>query len=672
MKIGVKTENLMLTHPCKTVSFIKYSESLGIDLMVFDCEEELMKIHSLYATTRLVLRIKVDDKESHIKCNYKFGAHLQEVENLLIKAKCFGFKVMGIAFHVGSGCHNLYSYALDVIRKHEKWCQLLPNVKPYYAVKTNPFPLLLDIMIGLGAGFDCASQHEMKSVLKRGAKAEDIIFANPCKSDSCIKYSKAVSTDLMTFDNSEELTKMHKLYPKARLVLRIKVDDKESSLKLSDKFGADIREVDALLTKAKSLSLNVMGIAFHVGTGCQGSESFLKAIELARQAFDMALDMGFDMSLLDIGGGFPGCDTTYHMKVVDKRATFEEMAHVINKSLDTHFPNNNVTVIGEPGRYYCESAFTFVTRIVSKRVVVHSNGGKDQIRVKVIHARLVLRIKVEDKESSLKLSDKFGADIREVDALLTKAKSLSLNVMGIAFHVGTGCQGSESFLKAIELARQAFDMALDMGFDMSLLDIGGGFPGCDTTYHMKVVDKRATFSEMAHVINESLDSHFPNNNVTVIGEPGRYYCESAFTFVTRIVSKRVVVHSNGGKEMMYYLNASTYDAFLNVFVEHKIPKPIPLLKDHLEPNSRHIYPTTLWGLTFDDKDCIRRDFQMIEMNCKEWLVFEDNGSYTQQFSGFCFRYSPPPQYKVFVSKYAISELIKMNNWTKISSCLVQL
>lgn len=46
----------------------------------------------------------------------------------------------------------------DVIRKHQKWLELMPRVVPYYAVKANRFPFLLEVMIGLGLKYDCASQ----------------------------------------------------------------------------------------------------------------------------------------------------------------------------------------------------------------------------------------------------------------------------------------------------------------------------------------------------------------------------------------------------------------------------------------------------------------------------------------------------------------------------------
>ena len=46
----------------------------------------------------------------------------------------------------------------DIIQKHLKWLELMPRVSPYYAVKANRLPFLLDIMIGMSLKFDCASQ----------------------------------------------------------------------------------------------------------------------------------------------------------------------------------------------------------------------------------------------------------------------------------------------------------------------------------------------------------------------------------------------------------------------------------------------------------------------------------------------------------------------------------
>jgi len=52
----------------------------------------------------------------------------------------------------------------SVERKHRLWQELLPRIKPYYAVKCNDDPVVVKLLAELGAGFDCASKNELKLV----------------------------------------------------------------------------------------------------------------------------------------------------------------------------------------------------------------------------------------------------------------------------------------------------------------------------------------------------------------------------------------------------------------------------------------------------------------------------------------------------------------------------
>lgn len=49
-----------------------------------------------------------------------------------------------------------------------------------------------------------------------GVSADRIIYANPCKQASFVRYAKEVGVETMTFDNENELMKIHKIYPHAK------------------------------------------------------------------------------------------------------------------------------------------------------------------------------------------------------------------------------------------------------------------------------------------------------------------------------------------------------------------------------------------------------------------------------------------------------------------------
>ena len=46
--------------------------------------------------------------------------------------------------------------------------------------------------------------------------ADRIIYANPCKQSSYIRYAEEVGVEIMTFDNEQELMKIKQIYPNAK------------------------------------------------------------------------------------------------------------------------------------------------------------------------------------------------------------------------------------------------------------------------------------------------------------------------------------------------------------------------------------------------------------------------------------------------------------------------
>ncbi|KAF9359694.1 hypothetical protein BGX26_011642 [Mortierella sp. AD094] len=249
----------------------------------------------------------------------------------------------------------------EVYRQHLRWKSLLPRIEPFFAMKCNPDPMVMRLLASLGAGFDCASKNEIQSVLDMGVNPSRIIYANPCKQNSFVKYAYQNKVRMMTFDNAEELHKIKRFHPEAELVLRILTDDSKSLCKLGLKFGAPLDTTGNLLATAQELGLNVIGISFHVGSGCFDANAFGEAVIRARRVFDQAKDYGFEFNFLDVGGGFPSAHVT-------EGITFEKVAAILGPTVDSLF-GPEVRVIAEPGRYYVGSAFTLATQVIARRTI---------------------------------------------------------------------------------------------------------------------------------------------------------------------------------------------------------------------------------------------------------------------------------------------------------------
>ncbi|KAL4436858.1 hypothetical protein ABPG75_003997 [Micractinium tetrahymenae] len=251
---------------------------------------------------------------------------------------------------------NFYVYNLATVEKlYHAWGAMMPRVHPCYAVKCNPDEGLLAVLAALGAGFDCASEAEMAAVLALGVAPERIIYAHPCKPPKQIRWAAAAGVNLTTFDTESELHKMAAHHPGSAMLLRIRADDPAARCQLGNKYGAELAAVPHLLETAASLGLAVHGVSFHVGSGAKNPAAFVAAIESARQVFDLGLAMGFDMDILDLGGGFCGGDFDGAGNV-----DLGGVPAAINAALDQHFPEDGkLRIIAEPGRYFAEAFATY-------------------------------------------------------------------------------------------------------------------------------------------------------------------------------------------------------------------------------------------------------------------------------------------------------------------------
>nr|XP_022912691.1 ornithine decarboxylase 1-like [Onthophagus taurus]XP_022912692.1 ornithine decarboxylase 1-like [Onthophagus taurus] len=309
----------------------------------------------------------------------------------------------------------------NIVHKHKIWTSAMPRVKPFYAVKCNDSLTVLEVLAALGTGFDCASKAEINKVLSLGVQSNRIIFANPAKPNSHIKHAVATGVDLMTFDNETELYKVKDLYPDARMVIRIRQDATVSQCPLGMKFGCNaITEAPQLLKLARELGINVVGVSFHVGSGCKDPPVFRKAIAAARSVFDYAKTLDFNFNLLDIGGGFPG----------DFGTSIDRIAEIVNAALDDYFPDPSVDVIAEPGRYYVSSAYTLACNIHSIRTVNNKNGDKHYMYyindgvygsfncILYDHQKVVAQPLKEYPDSGLKSSSVWGPTCDALDEVL--------------------------------------------------------------------------------------------------------------------------------------------------------------------------------------------------------------------------------------------------------------
>jgi ornithine decarboxylase len=248
-----------------------------------------------------------------------------------------------------------------LFRKH------FPRIQIYYAVKVNSDPAIVETFYKLGGSFDVASMQEFHTVhqfIKHLPAKErqdfiwdKVIYANPIKPVETLHELDRYKP-LVTYDNHEEVKKIAKHAPHAGLALRLRVPNTGSMVELSSKFGALPGEAVELIEHAHDHGLVVEGLSFHVGSQCTNPQNFIQAIHLCAGVFAEAKSRGFNLKLLDIGGGFPAA----YDESVPK---FSGLASKINHELDRLFPKE-IEILAEPGRFLVASAGNAVSKIIGK------------------------------------------------------------------------------------------------------------------------------------------------------------------------------------------------------------------------------------------------------------------------------------------------------------------
>ncbi len=257
----------------------------------------------------------------------------------------------------------------------------LPRVQCYYAVKANSTQQIIETLFKEGSSFDVASYNEFMQVYqyikhfdkkdKKHFVWDKIIFSNTIKDKTTLSKIKQYKP-LVTYDNIDELKKLKNYCETAGLIVRLKVPDTGSQVEMSSKFGAEPADAQKLIQQAFDMGLKVEGISFHVGSQCTNFDNFTSALAITSEIFNDARKKGFNLNLVDIGGGFP---VPYDPQVPE----FKVLAGLLNSEFKRLFPND-IEILAEPGRFIVATAAMLISEIIGKarrdgKVFYHINDG---------------------------------------------------------------------------------------------------------------------------------------------------------------------------------------------------------------------------------------------------------------------------------------------------------
>lgn len=343
-----------------------------------------------------------------------------------------------IAEQVGTPVY-IYSKAtfLDHFKKTQKAYSAI-DTTICYSVKACSNINILKILADNGSGFDIVSGGELFRTSQIGADPSKIVYAGVGKTDKEITEAIDAGIGYFNIESEAELENLIAIAAKAgsvvKAALRVNpdVDPKTHTYittgKKESKFGVDIERARKVFVEyGKNKFVKLCAIHIHLGSGGKTIDPYVEAVKKILLLVEKLRDDGFDIEMLDIGGGY-GAD--YESNTAPGP---EQYAAGIVPLLK----DKNLKLVLEPGKSIAANAGILLTSVVylkkggSKQFVIVDAGMNDLLRPPLYDAFHFV----------------WPANVGEKFVPAEKAVDVKIDGTEIVDVVGPICEGADFFAK---------------------------------------------------------------------------------------------------------------------------------------------------------------------------------------------------------------------------------
>lgn len=219
------------------------------------------------------------------------------------------------------------------------------------------------------------------------------------------------------------------------------------------------------------------------------------------------------------------------------------------------------------------------------------------------NSKYLLRIAVDDIHSKCKLNTKFGMKNESIHEFFSHIDAYKPQFKGIAFHVGSNCMSSESYLEALKKTFNIINNYKDK-HNFEIIDIGGGF-----------IKDYKLLKNISLFVN-NYNQKFPD--IKWIAEPGRLIVNDVYDLYTKVVGK------DGNR---VFINNSIYGDMNNILFDHAVPK-FKIIRNNKILKEENTYTINIFGSTCDSIDILYKDIKTPIIQEEDVLKFSNMGAYT--------------------------------------------
>ncbi len=290
------------------------------------------------------------------------GTALHVVEGTLCME---GVSLEALALRFGT---PLYVYSRAELRQRTSAFHAalasVPDSLICYAVKANSSLAVLQVLAGLGCGFDIVSGGELRRVIRAGGEPRRVVFSGVAKSAEDIRAALDAGILCFNVESAAELERLSAIAASrgecAPVSIRVNPDvDARSHPYIStglseNKFGVPMAEARELYRRAVALpGVHPTGIDWHIGSQLTSLAPFADALARVLGLVDELAASGIALEHIDVGGGL---GVNYRD---ESPPTPAEYVHVLLAGLGARA----LRLITEPGRAIVASAGVLLTRV---------------------------------------------------------------------------------------------------------------------------------------------------------------------------------------------------------------------------------------------------------------------------------------------------------------------
>jgi len=209
------------------------------------------------------------------------------------------------------------------------------KVRVLYAAKANGNLAVFRTLASMGAGSDVFSGGEVALALAAGMRPELLLFNGSSKSpaDLALAVEKGIRVSVDSFDELRQLDRAAEtagrtidIAFRVNPAIDVPTHPKIATGLATSKFGIPAEEIlDAYREALAAEHVNPVGVHCHIGSQILAVEPFAREVEVLIDLAADLLDIGVDLSFIDIGGGLG----IPYRRETDRAPTPEEYAGAV-------------------------------------------------------------------------------------------------------------------------------------------------------------------------------------------------------------------------------------------------------------------------------------------------------------------------------------------------------